>query len=66
MKCLTASGEEANVWEAFSLCRVKCSLWTGLLEGDRDLANYWSSQAALNALSYRGKAKKEKEAAAGR
>lgn len=66
MKCLAAPGEEADVWEAFSLCRVKCSLWTGLLEGDGDLANYCPSQAALNALSYRGKAKKEKEAAAGR
>lgn len=34
--------------------------------GRQDLANHCSSQAALNALSYRGKAKKKKEAAAGR
>lgn len=66
VKCLAASGDDVDVWEAFSLCRVKCSLWTGLPEGDGDLASYCSSQAALNALSYCGKAKKEKEAAAGR
>lgn len=34
--------------------------------GRQDLANHCSSQAALNALSYRGKAKKKKEAAVGR
>lgn len=50
----------------FSPCSVKCSLWTGLPEGDRNLVNYCSSQAAPNMCDYRGKVKKAKEATAGR
>lgn len=64
MKWLAASGEEVDGQEAFSLCSVKCSLWTGLPEGDGNLANYCSSPVALYVLSYGGKAKKEKAAAA--
>lgn len=44
----------------FFPCSVKCSLWTGLPEGDRNLVNYCSSQAAPNVCDYEGKSRKQR------